>query len=51
MVLFGNAIEGAIFVFNPVELKHLQKVILFTGNLQNMEKSLFLFVFFMRYCL
>lgn len=51
MGLFGNAIEGTIFLFNPVEPRPLQRIILFTGNLQNREKSIFLFGFLMRYCL
>jgi len=45
MGLSGNAIHGTIFLFNPVEPKPLQRVILFTGNLQNRKKDISVFGF------
>lgn len=51
MALFGNALQSTIFLFNPVDPKPLQRVILFVGNLQNREESIFVFGFLTRYCL
>lgn len=47
MGLFGNAIQGTVFPFKSSRAQTVP----FAGNLQNREKSQYLFVFPVKFCL